>query len=832
MLSSPGPSAVEIQSHLYTSLLQASAYDVAIRVTGTWKAIYKLHRVVLIQSGFFRSLFTGGFSESSTRHRNPHDEIAIVFDDYNITRSAFELCISRLYGGGPQLHVSPSLIPTIVHPLTPIYSGITEVDEVPAGHHPATPGFLLSLLATAIYLSIPAIASQALSLILKTIGPSTVLQYLNFACGKPVLRTYPADDYTQAAVGLEHLAEMLDDFEALHISTAHHQTFKATESLISKDEGSAISLSTLNTSRSAELSDGGFGDFGEDGPSYCYGVVSDKIGEACSCWLARWATDMLHYEEGNDTQDFENMNSRAHSDSLLYVIETRKSASAILRPVIWGRGGLDAKWISALVSADTLFVRNERGRYNLARSIVELRRRTGIHDDEEKIWTQMFERDIYYPHMTFEDIFFISQDVSPTTKRPYVPLSVLQASHWMQSVLRHQVTYRPNVGSGSSPPPARDKELGITFTTAEILSKFSEVSRTDALNNDRFKPYFPVLGDSSLRIGDNGINSPTVSGTPLSMEELFTSCHSPSAGSSFHNGKEKARSEADTAITSKFYTSEANFFGLFIPRYVGASCVESDSTGKRRWSSYPPYRFSVEFWDVDLLKEKSRLHSHTIWYAGNLFNVYVQIVRKKGQAQLGIYLHRQSNVDPIPAASIPPLLSPTQSTKDTVPNSSFERSSHIRQTSLPSLVQQPTSTTQNTIHFSPSIHPSSRSSTPFTTVSHTHPDSPSSPSSTSAFNLSPFPSTLTQLTPPQPYRDPRSSISAYFAISCASATGSSQTRFSSSPDVFSVSQSWGWKSSTLQTEEFVEIGTQFLPTTNVIRNKEVSLRATVLVGLI
>lgn len=49
---SPGLSPAEIQSHLYTSLLQASAYDVTIRIKGTWKAVYKLHRVVLIQSVF------------------------------------------------------------------------------------------------------------------------------------------------------------------------------------------------------------------------------------------------------------------------------------------------------------------------------------------------------------------------------------------------------------------------------------------------------------------------------------------------------------------------------------------------------------------------------------------------------------------------------------------------------------------------------------------------------------------------------------------------------------------------------------------------------------
>lgn len=105
-MHSPGPSASDIQSHLYASLLQASTYDVALRVSGTWDAIYKLHRVVLIQSvsvlckavilrstirfqGFFRSLFTGGFSESAVKLinlRNGTDEINLIFDDLNITR--------------------------------------------------------------------------------------------------------------------------------------------------------------------------------------------------------------------------------------------------------------------------------------------------------------------------------------------------------------------------------------------------------------------------------------------------------------------------------------------------------------------------------------------------------------------------------------------------------------------------------------------------------------------------------------------------------------------------------------------------------------------------
>lgn len=49
-MNSPGPTATDIQSHLYNSFIQGSTHDVAIRVSGNWSALYKLHRVVLIQS--------------------------------------------------------------------------------------------------------------------------------------------------------------------------------------------------------------------------------------------------------------------------------------------------------------------------------------------------------------------------------------------------------------------------------------------------------------------------------------------------------------------------------------------------------------------------------------------------------------------------------------------------------------------------------------------------------------------------------------------------------------------------------------------------------------
>lgn len=43
-------SSFDLQQHIYNSLLESRTADVALHVRGTWEAIYKLHRVVLIQS--------------------------------------------------------------------------------------------------------------------------------------------------------------------------------------------------------------------------------------------------------------------------------------------------------------------------------------------------------------------------------------------------------------------------------------------------------------------------------------------------------------------------------------------------------------------------------------------------------------------------------------------------------------------------------------------------------------------------------------------------------------------------------------------------------------
>ncbi|TCD66782.1 hypothetical protein EIP91_000973 [Steccherinum ochraceum] len=831
-------SANDLQKHLYISFLERKTADVSLRVHGSWRATYKLHRVVLIQAGFFKSLFTAGFVESMTKAGSSHQEsevIDIVFDDPNITRAAFEICIARLYGGGPPIHISPTLIPTPLHPLTPTQPFSSATDAIPDStcpptSHPTTPRFLLSLLATAVFLSIPTVAAQTLSAVLTTIGPRTVLRYLGFAIGHGI--GDPDEEEPEAAVGLEGIAIMTVDSESdsrKASSSSFGEDHKSSD--ISQDSHSAEESHNDASSSSdhAEikkedpansLSDSSYADSNSSSHNasahFFYGGVSNKIGEAAVCWITRWGGDMLRYEEEcmgpNFTrirQDFlaasgstspSNTRKRAttipfHSNAPINrpsagpsvgpIVETA-SESAHLMPLVWRRGGLDAQWVRRLLSSDALFVKGEKERYNMARAIVELRRKDGILKEEEEEWKVLFERGIYYANMHLDELVFITKDISPTTGKPYVPLFAVQSAHWDQSMLHHHISARPSTSSNPPlSPSSRPKEVGFTIQTADLNEAQSGAGGLTAQPGEQ-KLYFPVPEDSSTRLGDSsGLEG-------ASMDQLF----------------DLSPMRKSTGTGTFVHTSETNCFGLDQQAFTPPSCRSQDPKGKGRWTPYPPLRFGVEFWDIDALKEKSRLHSHTVWYAGSLWNVYVQIVRKKG-VQLGVYLHRQSSVDPIPPSSAP--------LPSSVPIVAVPQPQHSPAPARP-------------------ISPPSRSSTPYTPISPSRPSSlPSSYSSVhvnSGGTANTIPATAPPVTPPQPYRDPRSAVSAYFTIACASATGGNLTKFTSAPDVFSVSQSWGWKSSSLRTEEYLEISEDGVMKSNVTSGKEVSLRATIVLGVI
>ncbi len=232
--------------------------------------------------------------------------------------------------------------------------------------------------------------------------------------------------------------------------------------ILKEDPGAPAAISPMSSS--LDLSDfasafsedfGGGGDRGS-GSKTSYGPVSDKIGEVATCWLTRWAADMLAYEE-----QVEFMQSSVSAPSLFerleslapHVVRGRRATESSAEaprvgfsspvppvpplpaatdvPHIWrqGGGGLTTKWCCALLSSDSLFLRNEKERYVAAKRVMELRYDSGsdtegeddneFDEEEEREWSELFANGIHYMHMVrliFSPRFRTVNLISPSLK--------------------------------------------------------------------------------------------------------------------------------------------------------------------------------------------------------------------------------------------------------------------------------------------------------------------------------------------------------------------------------------------------------------------------------
>lgn len=758
------------------------------------------------------------------------------------------ICLSRLYSQYPQFHFPVSLLPTGAHPLTPSYppgapfpSLEQAYHSVPTNIHLATPRLLLSLLATATYLGLPYLLREVLAIVLRTVGPATVVRYLEFAIGDGIGEVEWEGQDEEGARGLEKIARTVSSGFTAHESdewisevesdSASHEFHDATSPGMmhrtstdssASDEvhmkvgdsvsrsGSVKSNATARPTTASTLTpvnEAPTPSAPVDALPHYYGFVSDKVGEACVCWLARWGLDVLNIETSQP------QSMPGQSD---------------MKPV-WGYGGIPAKFVAAVLSSDALFVPNERGRYHMARRVYDLRREgydsepvtnESEHDpweEEEQEIAKVFAEGIYYSHMSFEDLSAISSDIDPDTALPYAPLAVLQAAHWSAADLKTRIT------SGKAINNAREGELGLTKTTAEICSvyarrrsgrgrmspqhslppgslSFSSLSLASSpfASSSTDMLYHPIPDDDTHRVGaagllflNRGSPSETLPGI-LGMPDLGPQWN-PNASWNTYTPNEPPKRGKTPPPTH----GENTFFGLQRGarrgpeintkyREEGGGIIPlpgMDNKKQERWSKTEPFRFSVEFWGVDKLAEKERLYSQTHFYAGSYFNVYVSTIKKKDKGvQLGIYLHRQCTSEPFPSVSVPRTNSLSEDPHPDMP-----------------LVAR-------TFSVSPPVlgSPEPRR--------HSLPD-------------------VSMDDEVGTYTDPREVTKAYFSITCASALGTALVRFSSAPDSFAISQSWGWKSSALRSEEYLSVPAE--DTLGWVGESEGgSLRATVVVGII
>ena len=466
----------------------------------------------------------------------------------------------------------------------------------------------------------------------------------------------------------------------------------------------------------------------------------------------------------------------------------------------------------------------------------------------------LLDEGIHYVHLSFEQLQKIREQ-RDALGQALVPDKVINDALWMQMELRQRVVNAPEL----------DLELGLSQPSDEMEEgELMDVPNPTSLAVDKGKQRDGEDLDAQDDETDVGLGSWDGTGKPRKF-------WIPNLDSTTVMGGHPDTALYAAASTHRPYVSRLS--ASIDPVDVQwasdftASANERPTTTDRTepippisFTHYPPFRFAAEFPNPRNLKEKKRVYSRTVWYAGSLWNVYIQKVETPKNTQLGVYLHRakekeggqddhhsnsvderigqvelmmRRNYDRRRRQSRGETLDEDTSTSGTDPDPTLMSIEHTsRATTITNLLRGGVSGTSNHNDGSASLTKSSQS-----------PSGPSSlpenlggnhagnsDSETDELMLQNRESTKTLRSVPTlpTYVDGRPTIKTYFKIYSPSKGGRMLSVYESAPDLFNFSQSWGWKSSTMVLDDGI-YGFDGGPET-VMKGRDGRLRFMVVIG--
>jgi hypothetical protein len=477
--------------------------------------------------------------------------------------------------------------------------------------------------------------------------------------------------------------------------------------------------------------------------------------------------------------------------------------------------------------------------------------------DEDSPWVALYtnpdierilvllDEGIHYVHMDYEQLDAIrtSRDVFGL---PILPEKVISDALWRQLALRQTVLAANDSAQElglckalSEPATAvtMPSSKGKQKASASIEDKDSEQESGSWDGNGRPRKFWIPSSDCNIVLGNGADPVVTTSNSFQRHASRLSATLQP----------EDAQWATDFA-SSPSTMANPNTRTDYPARPVSAGGSNAGQPQPFAYTEYPPFRFSAEFPNPRFLKEKKRVYSRTVSYAGSLWNIYIQKVRSAKNVQLGVYLHRAKERE---GEEQPPGNSLTQQNAGSVDEriGQFEhdmlqrrerrRSNRVTAdqtgdedgsgsggdadaTLMSTGSRNPLFSINNLGRYRDSVD------SDVSTGSRNEPDSACFP--VALFDTSdvdsddseeeeplhaypnpssaPLNSRKSQSSMPTlpPYVDKRPTIKTYFKIYSPSKGGRMLSIYESAPDRFNFSQSWGWKSSTLMLDEVALIG--------------------------
>ncbi|KAF1850147.1 uncharacterized protein K460DRAFT_270992 [Cucurbitaria berberidis CBS 394.84] len=254
----------------------------------------------------------------------------------------------------------------------------------------------------------------------------------------------------------------------------------------------------------------------------------------------------------------------------------------------------------------------------------------------------LLDEGIHYIHMEYEQLDFIrnSRDVFGL---PVMPERVISNALWQQCALRQRVLNTDEsaqeLGLCQSPPEPEVSNIA-TKTGDELVSKGKSKAVTSAQEeseieseswdgNGRPRKFWIPSSDCNIVLGNGAEPVITTSSSFQRHASRLSATIQP----------EDAQWATDFASTPSTLTNPSTRVHD-TQRPISAGGCNAGQPKPIAYTEFPPFRFSAEFPNPRFLKEKKRVYSRTVSYAGSLWNIYIQKVRSAKNVQLGVYLHR------------------------------------------------------------------------------------------------------------------------------------------------------------------------------------------------
>lgn len=472
----------------------------------------------------------------------------------------------------------------------------------------------------------------------------------------------------------------------------------------------------------------------------------------------------------------------------------------------------------------------------------------------------LLDEGIHYIHMDYEQLDFIrgARDIFGL---PVMPDRVISTALWNQMSLRQRVLNVDETAQElglcqTSPEP--ESPTSATKTSSEVMNKGKQrapapseqeldIDSESWDGNGKPRKFWIPSSDCNIVLGNGADPVVTTSSSFQRHATRLSATIQP----------EDAQWATDFASTPSTFTNPNARMDHHSIRPISAGGSNAGQPRPIAYTEFPPFRFSAEFPNPRFLKEKKRVYSRTVSYAGSLWNIYIQKVRSAKNVQLGVYLHRakdRETDEANPGNSLSQqnngsvderigqleremiLRSERRDTRrsaravidhaaeddtsgsggdvdgtlDSIGRPLFSSNSlgRRRSANVPRLSSRSSNFPFRTVAMSP---PTDSDSPSFhaTTYPGSEDGSDHSDSDSDLFSTYANPSLIaraqrksrTLMPTLPPYVDGRPTIKTYFKIYSPSKGGRMLSIYESAPDRFNFSQSWGWKSSTLMLDE-------------------------------